>query len=69
MDLCARSITVAPPNHSSNHLGLALEDRLHTAVFGIAGPTVQAELLRLALQRIPECSFLHNTARDENVRP
>ncbi len=69
MDLCARSITVASPNHSPNRLGLALEDRLHTAVLYVPNPTTQAQLLRLALQRIPECPFLHDPARDEYVRP
>ena len=69
MDLCARSITVAPSNHSSDRLGLALEDRLHTAVLYAPNPTSQAELLRLALQRTPECPFLYDTAGDEDVRP
>lgn len=67
MDLCAHWITVAPSNHSSNRLGLALEDCFYTAILGAAGPAAQVKLLRLALQRIPECPFLHHTARDEDV--
>jgi hypothetical protein len=69
VDLCARSITVAPSNHSSDRLGLALENSLHTAVLYIPNPTTQAELLRLALQRILECPFLYDTAGDEDMRP
>jgi hypothetical protein len=69
VDLRPRSITMAPSNHSSNRLGLALEDRLHTAVLYVPNPTTQAQLLSLALQRIPECPFLHDTAGDEDVRP
>jgi len=69
VDLCARSIAVAPSEHLSNRLGLALDDHLHPAVLCILGPTTQIELLRLALQRIYEGSFLHDTAGDEDVRP
>jgi hypothetical protein len=68
VDLCARSITVAPSNHLSNRLGLALKDRLHTAVLYVPNPTTQTQLLCLALQGIPECPFLHDTAGDEDVR-
>ena len=68
MDLCARSIAVAPSNHSSNHLGLALEDRLHPAILGVLDPPTEAELLCLALQQISECFSLHDTAEDEDVR-
>jgi len=68
VDLCARWITIAPPDRSSNRFGLALEDRLHPAVLCVPNPTTQAELLRLALQRILECPFLYDTARDEDVR-
>ena len=69
MDLCARSIAVAPSEHLSNRLGLALDDHLHPAVLCVLGPTTQAEFLRLALQRIQEGFFLHDTAGDEDVRP
>jgi hypothetical protein len=53
----------------SNRLGLALDDHLHPVVLCILGPTTQVELLRLALQRIQEGSFLHDTAGDEDMRP
>jgi hypothetical protein len=69
VDLYARWITVAPPDRSSNRLGLALEDRLHPPVLCVPNPTTQAKLLRLAPQRILECPFLYDTARDEDVRP
>ena len=52
MDLCARSMAVAPSEHLPDRLGLALDDHLHPAVLCILGPTTQIELLRLALQRI-----------------
>lgn len=69
MDLCARSIAVAPSEHLSNRLGLALDDHLHPAVLCVLGPSTQVEFLHLALQRIQEGSFLHDTAGDEDVRP
>jgi hypothetical protein len=69
VDLCARSITVAPANHSSDRLGLTFENSLHPAVSCVLNPTTQAELLRLALQRIQECPFLYDTAGDEDMRP
>ncbi len=37
-------IAVAPSNQSPNHLGLALEDRLHPATLAVSVPTAQAEL-------------------------
>ena len=69
MDLCARSIAVAPSEHLPDRLGLALDDHLHPAVLCVLGPSTQVELLHLALQRIQEGSFLHDTAGDEDVRP